>query len=131
MARRIGVTQAMFYLQLVGLLMTGAALLRWPDLPAPTRTMWVVTIGISLINLAGTLLLYRSFAIGTLAIFSPITSGFAVVTALLALLGGERPAPVAITGATADRWRGGRLALASCRRRRQAGGRAQIGRRPP
>ncbi|MBK9712036.1 MAG: DMT family transporter [Kouleothrix sp.] len=98
-ARRIGVTQAMFYLQLVGLLTIGAVLLRWPDLPAPTPTMWVVTIGISLINLAGTLLLYRSFAIGTLAIVSPIASGFAVVTALLALLGGERPAPIAIVGA--------------------------------
>jgi hypothetical protein len=42
--------------------------------------------------LAGTLLLYRSFAIGTLALVSPIASAFAVVSALLALLAGERPA---------------------------------------
>jgi drug/metabolite transporter (DMT)-like permease len=51
------------------------------------------------INLAGTLLLYRAFTIGTLAIVAPVTSGFAVVTALLALLSGERPAVPALVGA--------------------------------
>jgi len=56
-------------------------------------------VGISLFNLAGALLLYRSFAIGTLALVSPIASAFGVVTALLALATGERPATAALAGA--------------------------------
>jgi drug/metabolite transporter (DMT)-like permease len=56
-------------------------------------------VGIGLFILAGTLLLYRSFAIGTLALVSPIASAFAVVSALLALLAGERPALLALFGA--------------------------------
>jgi drug/metabolite transporter (DMT)-like permease len=61
--------------------------------------MWMLVVGIGLFNMAGTLLLYRSFAIGTLALVSPIASAFAVVSALLALLAGERPALLALLGA--------------------------------
>lgn len=47
---------------------------------------------LSLIILGGAALLYRSFAIGTLAIVSPIAASYAAVTALLAmLLSDERP----------------------------------------
>src|SRR5262245_54441948 len=65
-ARRIGVLQALFYLQLIGLLAAGGLLL-WAPAPASTLGMWAITIAISVVNLIGTLLLYRSFAIGTLA----------------------------------------------------------------
>ena len=41
--------------------------------------------------MAGAALLYRAFAIGTLAIVSPISSSFAAVTALLAILTDEHP----------------------------------------
>jgi drug/metabolite transporter (DMT)-like permease len=55
-------------------------------------------VGVNLFNLAGTVLLYRALAVGTLAIVSPIAASFAVVTTLLALAAGERPAPLALGG---------------------------------
>jgi len=99
LTRRIGAAQAMFYLQAGGLLTTGGLLLARPGAPASSVSIWAFTVGISIVNMIGTLLLYRAFAIGTLALVSPIASGFAVVTALLALAAGERPAPTALLGA--------------------------------
>jgi drug/metabolite transporter (DMT)-like permease len=98
-ARDLGVAQAFFYVQVIGMGLIGLLLLASPALPAPTASMWLLVVGIGLFNLAGTLLLYRSFAIGTLVLVSPIASAFAVVSALLALLGGERPALLALLGA--------------------------------
>src|SRR4029453_10194401 len=98
-ARQLGVAQAFFYVQIIGLGLVGLLLLANPALPAPTASMWLLVVGIGLFNLAGTLLLYRAFAIGTLALVSPIASAFAVVSALLALLAGERPALLALLGA--------------------------------
>jgi len=98
-ARELGVAQAFFYVQVIGMGLIGLLLLASPSIPAPTAGMWMLVVGIGLFNLAGTLLLYRSFAIGTLALVSPIASAFAVVSALLALLAGERPALLALLGA--------------------------------
>jgi drug/metabolite transporter (DMT)-like permease len=98
-ARELGVAQAFFYVQIIGMGLIGLLLLANPAIPAPTAGMWMLVVGIGLFNLAGTLLLYRSFAIGTLALVSPIASAFAVVSALLALLAGERPALLALLGA--------------------------------
>jgi drug/metabolite transporter (DMT)-like permease len=99
-ARRTGVLQAFFYVQLLGLMaialvagITQAAL-------APPSDAWVWMALIAAVNFAGVLLLYRAFAVGTLAIVSPIGSGFAVVTSLLALLSGERPPILVLAGAT-------------------------------
>jgi drug/metabolite transporter (DMT)-like permease len=98
-ARDLGVAQAFFYVQVIGMVLIGLLLLASPAMPAPTAGMWLMVVGIGLFNLAGTLLLYRAFAIGTLALVSPIASAFAVVSALLALLAGERPALLALLGA--------------------------------
>src|SRR6476620_9399118 len=98
-ARALGVAQAFFYVQIIGMGLIGLLLLANPAIPAPSAGMWMLVVGIGLFNLAGTLLLYRSFAIGTLALVSPIASAFAVISALLALLAGERPAPAALLGA--------------------------------
>lgn len=46
---------------------------------------------ISLAIMGGAALLYRAFAVGTLALVSPIASSFAALTALLAIGTGERP----------------------------------------
>jgi drug/metabolite transporter (DMT)-like permease len=54
---------------------------------------------VALCNFIATLLFYRAFEIGTLSLVSPIASSFAVVTALLAMAGGERPALPALGGA--------------------------------
>lgn len=52
----------------------------------------LAAVVLSLIILGGAALLYRAFAIGTLALVSPIAASYAAVTALLAmLLSGERP----------------------------------------
>lgn len=98
-SRKLGVLHAFFYVQLFGMLAIGALLLAMPNMPAPSRETWALAAGITLFNLVGTLLLYRAFAIGTLALVSPIASAFAVVSALLALLAGERPALLALLGA--------------------------------
>jgi drug/metabolite transporter (DMT)-like permease len=98
-ARAIGVLHAFFYVQCLCMLATAAVLLARPGAPAPSAGTWALAIVISLINLVGSLLLYRSFTIGTLALVSPIASAFGVVTALLALATGERPAAGALAGA--------------------------------
>jgi drug/metabolite transporter (DMT)-like permease len=98
-ARDLGVAQAFFYVQVIGMGLVGLLLVASPAIPAPSAGIWLLVVGIGLFNLAGTLLLYRSFAIGTLALVSPIASPFAVVCALLALLAGERPALLALLGA--------------------------------
>ena len=98
-SRLVGVIQTMFYVQLGALMCTSALLVLRPGAPAAHASAWVLAGVIALGNFVGTLLLYRAFAIGTLAIVSPIASGFAVVTALLSLAAGERPAPIALIGA--------------------------------
>ncbi len=57
----------------------------------PPRLALIAAL-LNLVILAGTALLYRAFAIGTLAIVSPIAASYAAVTALLAIvLSHERP----------------------------------------
>jgi uncharacterized membrane protein len=53
---------------------------------------------VGLVILGGAGLLYRAFAIGKLALVSPIASAFAAVTALLAIATGERLAGVTLLG---------------------------------
>jgi drug/metabolite transporter (DMT)-like permease len=53
---------------------------------------------VGLIILGGAGLLYRAFAIGKLALVSPIASAFAAVTALLAIAAGERLAGMTLLG---------------------------------
>jgi drug/metabolite transporter (DMT)-like permease len=98
-SRLVGVIQTLFYVQFGALICTSVLLILRPGVPAPQASAWVLAGAIALGNFVGTLLLYRAFAIGTLAIVSPIASGFAVVTALLSLAAGERPAPLTLTGA--------------------------------
>jgi len=47
----------------------------------------------------GLALVYRAFEIGTLSLVSPISAGFAVVTAILAMASGEKPPFLALAGA--------------------------------
>lgn len=96
--RRLGPTQAMFYIQLVGIVAMAALLLARRDVPPADPRAWAIGIAANLFNLGGTLLLYRAFAVGTLAIVSPIAASFAVITIPLALLAGERPGPLSLAG---------------------------------
>jgi drug/metabolite transporter (DMT)-like permease len=96
--RVIGPFQTMFYVQLVGIGGILLVLLLRHDQPPTGLWPWVLGFSANLFNLVGTLLMYRAFAVGTLSIVSPITASFAVVTTLLALLGGERPGGLALAG---------------------------------
>ncbi|MFV9507237.1 MAG: DMT family transporter [Oscillochloridaceae bacterium umkhey_bin13] len=97
-SRSLGARQALFFVQLVGITAIGLVLLVRRDLPPSNPGLWALAVGVNLFNVAGTVLLYRALTIGTLAIVSPIAASFAVVTAVLAVLGGERLAPLAWAG---------------------------------
>jgi len=60
--------------------------------------MILAAAAVGLIILGGAGLLYRAFAIGKLALVSPIASAFAAVTALLAIATGERLAGLTLLG---------------------------------
>ncbi|MBF6590945.1 MAG: DMT family transporter [Ktedonobacterales bacterium] len=68
------------------------------SLSAMPLGMVLAAAGVSLAILAGAGFLYRAFAIGTLALASPIAASFAAITALLALVTGERPALTQLVG---------------------------------
>lgn len=70
-----------------GLLQTEGALPIWA---------WVTLAG--LCHVLGLALSYRAFEIGTLALVSPISSSFAIVTALLAVSTRESPPPPVLLG---------------------------------
>ena len=97
-SRAVGPVQTMLYVQAAGIVASALVLLARRDVPPLDPGMWLFAAGVNLFNLAGTALLYRALAVGTLAIVSPITASFAAVTAVLALAAGERPEPLAIGG---------------------------------
>ena len=70
-------------------------LLAWPH---ASPLLVVAAAFINLAILGGAALLYRAFAIGTLALVSPIAASFAALTALLAIASGERPSPLQLAG---------------------------------
>ena len=85
-------TQTRFSVESIGLLATAALLLIWPWTPVVTLTVVALMLVVGLLNVAGTAVLYHAFRVGRLALVAPIISGDAVITALVALLSGERPA---------------------------------------
>jgi drug/metabolite transporter (DMT)-like permease len=96
--RTIGVLQTAFYIQLIGMIVLGTFLLLWTDMPTVSPAIWGLAVVVSLVNMAGTLLLYRAFTIGILALVAPIAASSAAVAMLLALLSGERPTTVGLIG---------------------------------
>lgn len=96
--RQIGWQWTLLLAQLTGIVAIGLVLLGRSD-PLPLwGPAWPMAVAVNLLNLAGTLLLYRAFAIGTLAIVSPISASFAAVTAALALLDGEQLGAITLAG---------------------------------
>src|SRR5690349_3175118 len=71
-------------------------LIRLSDQPAGVI---MAAVALNLVILAGAGLLYRAFAIGTLALTSPIAASYAAITSLLALLlSGEHPDTTQLAG---------------------------------
>ena len=89
---REGAWRAVFYLQLIGLFtvivvlpLTGEQ--HWALLWGPAG--WLL-VWVSLLMMAGTASLYRALYLGPMVITSPVASSFAAVTAVLAIVAGER-----------------------------------------
>jgi drug/metabolite transporter (DMT)-like permease len=98
-ARTLGALRAILWTQSVGLIAI-VLLLCWQGTwPQATPRVLAIMLAIGVGQAAAVFLFYRAFEIGKLSIVAPITSGFAVVTAILALLSGERPSPLALGGA--------------------------------
>ncbi|MEC0175108.1 DMT family transporter [Paenibacillus favisporus] len=88
--RKIQTLPALMWIQLIAsILLVSYVWLQSPQVNGDIA-IWGAAAAISIVNFAGTVLLYRAFEKGTLSIVSPIGSGFVVVTAVLAFLGGER-----------------------------------------
>ena len=99
LTRRVGTTRALMAIQVLSLV---AWLLMLTLRPAPLGAdpvLWLLIVGTALCHVLGLAFVYRAFEVGTLSIVSPISAGFAVVTALLSLVSGERPPAVALVGA--------------------------------
>lgn len=98
-ARGVGALRALLMTQTFGLIAIGALIL-WSGstLSVAPRVAWIM-LAIALAQAASVFLFYRAFEIGQLSLVAPITSSFAVVTAILAFLSGERPARLALVGA--------------------------------
>jgi drug/metabolite transporter (DMT)-like permease len=98
-ARSIGALRALVLTQSIGVLGVAALLLWRGQATEVTPRVVLIMLGIGLAQAVSAFLFYRAFEIGKLSLVAPITSGFAVVTAILALLSGERPGPLALGGA--------------------------------
>lgn len=97
LTRRAGTPRALLSIQFfsllawtIGLIVTRQAL--------PSAGFWGLAIAAGVCHVAGLILTYRAFEIGTLSLVSPIASGFAIVTALIAFANGERPPTLALAG---------------------------------
>jgi drug/metabolite transporter (DMT)-like permease len=93
----IGTSRSLVYTQLLSLLFW-VVYAASGGFPHSTINPWELAAICGFFHVAGLILTYRAFEIGTLSIVSPIASSFAVVTAVLALASGEKPRPEMIAG---------------------------------
>ncbi|WP_299756772.1 DMT family transporter [uncultured Chloroflexus sp.] len=96
--RQLGWQWTLLFAQMAGIVAIGLVLLSRGDPLPPWGPDWLAAVAVNLLNVTGTLLLYRAFTIGTLAIVSPISASFAAVTAALALLDGETLGMITLAG---------------------------------
>ncbi len=97
--RRVGTSRALAGIQCLSLLMWIGLLLAQRDALIRDTGLWTWALAAGVCHVLGLLLTYRAFEIGSLALVSPLASGFAIVTALLAWFSGERPGATALWGA--------------------------------
>lgn len=91
-SRDVGAYRSLFFMQAFGFGMLCAFWLaeRSPQAPraAPGAWGWAALAGV--LSAAGSLALYRAFATGKLAVVAPISAAYPVLTALLAMVSGDR-----------------------------------------
>jgi drug/metabolite transporter (DMT)-like permease len=99
LTRRVGTSIALLCIQVLSLAAWVGFLLAAPPGNPLTPGLWAVVGATAVCHVLGLVFVYRAFEVGTLSLVSPISAGFAVVTALLALAAGERPPAAALVGA--------------------------------
>lgn len=98
LTRRTGTARALLWIQFFSLMAWVVCIVvTRAQLPA-VQGFWGLAIAAGVCHVVGLSLTYRAFEIGTLSLVSPIASGFAIVTALIALANGERPPALALAG---------------------------------
>lgn len=100
LTRRVGTRWALLAIQSLSLAAWCLILLARAE-PAPepgTPALWGILLATAVCHVAGLAFVYRAFEVGNLAIVSPISSSFAIVTAALSLLSGERPPALVLAG---------------------------------
>lgn len=96
----IGTSKALVVTQILSLLCWFGVALAVGFPAQATQSLWATAALCGVFHVVGLVLTYRAFEIGTLSIVSPIASSFAIVTAVLALVSGERPGASALIGAS-------------------------------
>ncbi len=99
LTRRVGTAAALLSVQVLSLAAWLAVLAAAPTSLEVTPGLWWLLAATAVCHVLGLAFVYRAFEVGTLSIVSPISAGFAVVTAILALGAGERPPAIALIGA--------------------------------
>ena len=100
LTRLIGTTRALLLTQTGCLVATIiVACVTWSRYGSGYPRIWELIAVCGICHVAGMLFMYRAFEIGTLSLVSPIGSGFAIVTALLAAITGEHLANRELIGA--------------------------------
>lgn len=93
----IGTARSLLYIQILSLLCWVSVAIFWFPSGAPAYA-WGIAALCGVFHVLGLVMTYRAFEVGTLSLVSPIASSFAIVTVILALASGERPAVVALLG---------------------------------
>lgn len=99
LTRRIGTSRALVAIQALSLVSWVVLLLAWPAPGITGMRLVALVAATAMCHVLGLIFVYRAFEIGTLSIVSPISAGFAVVTAMLALASGEHPPALTLVGA--------------------------------
>ena len=98
-SRRIGPYRAFIFMQWVGLGLLTIYLVAikappWTSLASgfsvPIRSVWAWACLAGLLNIAASISLYRAFAVGKLALVTPIAASYPALTVVLAFFSGER-----------------------------------------
>jgi drug/metabolite transporter (DMT)-like permease len=99
LTRRIGTKRALLSIQVLSLLAWVLLFFGHPGIGSVAPALWAVLLATAVCHVLGLAFVYRAFEVGTLSIVSPISSAFAIVTAVLSLATGERPPALVIAGA--------------------------------
>jgi uncharacterized membrane protein len=98
LTRRVGNERSLVWTQIASLLLW-LVMLAAMGSPKFDANSLLSVLAAGVLHVAGLKLTYRAFEVGTLSIVSPLASGFAIVTAVLALIFGHAPAAIALGGA--------------------------------